>query len=115
MCVAFFAWHDNSRDVPGPARLFLSVATGRSMSGTLALVDFHAKIAAVKRANDNPSLFEQDIGLLLEAVDALEDDDHEFAESDYIYYHACKFVQSLNMFGCKSARGMSIATVICII
>ena len=70
----------------------LTAASGRSMSGTLASVDFHASMAAVKRANDTPSLFEQDIGLLLEAVDALEDDDHEFAESHYIYCHACKFV-----------------------
>ncbi len=75
--------------------LVLTVATGRSMSATLALFDFHAIMAAVKRANDTPSLFEQDIGLLLEAVDALEDGDHEFeeiTESDYTFYHACKFV-----------------------
>ena len=54
-------------------------------------------MAAAKRAGDTPSLFEQDVGALLEAADALEDDDHEFekiAESDhsYVYYHACKHV-----------------------
>jgi len=49
---------------------------------------FIASIAAVKRANDTPSLFEQDTGALLEADDALEDDDDEFeeiTESDYVY------------------------------
>jgi len=49
---------------------------------------FIASMAAVKRANDTPSLFEQDIGALLEADDALEDDDDEFeeiTESDYVY------------------------------
>ncbi len=48
---------------------------------------FIASMAAVKRANDTPSLFEQDIGALLEADDALEDDDDEFeeiTESDYV-------------------------------
>ncbi len=68
------------------------------MSATLASVDFHASMAAVKRAGDAPSLFEQDVGALLEPADALEDDDHEFeeiAESDYsyVYYHACKHVE----------------------
>ena len=75
--------------------MFLIVATGRSMSATLAFVDFHAGMAAVKRANDTNSLFEQDTGLLLEAFDALGDEEHQFAEiteSDYVYCLACKFV-----------------------
>lgn len=78
------------------------------MSATLASVDFHACVAAVKRAIDNPSLFEQNIDALLEAVDALEDDDHEFGEitkSDCIYYYELKYV-----WVCMC---MSLATVFC--
>ncbi len=44
-------------------------------------------MAAVKRASDTPSLFEQDIGALLEAEDALEYDDDEveqITESDCV-------------------------------
>ncbi len=37
-------------------------------------------MAAVKRASDNPSLFERDIGALLEAEDALKYDDDEIGQ-----------------------------------
>ena len=58
------------------------------------VVNFRTITAAVKRANDTPSLFEQDTGPHLEAVDALEHDCEyeEITKSDYVYIHACKFV-----------------------
>ena len=48
---------------------------------------FIVSMAAVKRASDTPSLFEQDIDALLEAEDAQEYDDDEveqITESDCV-------------------------------
>ena len=58
------------------------------------VVKFHTITAVVQRVNNTLSLFEQDTGPHLEAVDALEHDGEyeEITKSDYVYNRACTCV-----------------------